>query len=96
MPTFERSREFDRLYDALSTEERRAFKRAVEKFIADMKRDGEFRKSLRVKGLRGAPGMYEMTWAMPDGRAVFSYGEAVREGEPHVIWHAVGGHEIFP
>ncbi|MER6108587.1 hypothetical protein ACWG5P_11115 [Streptomyces prasinus] len=36
----------------------------------------------------------EMTWA-PDGRATWQYGDELREGEPHVIWRRVGGHEIF-
>jgi hypothetical protein len=35
-----------------------------------------------------------MTWA-PDGRALFSYGESVLAGQPHVIWERIGGHEIF-
>ena len=39
--------------------------------------------------------MYEMTWA-PDGRAVFSYGETIKDGETHIVWHAVGGHDVLP
>jgi hypothetical protein len=38
--------------------------------------------------------MLELTWA-PDGRAVFSYGASIREGEPHIVWHAVGTHEVL-
>jgi hypothetical protein len=59
------------------------------------------RASLGPEGL-AAFGMYgsaagqiwEMTWA-PDGRATFSYGEPVREGEVHIIWRRVGSHQIF-
>jgi hypothetical protein len=35
-----------------------------------------------------------MTWA-PDGRATFSYGTPVKEGEAHIIWRRIGTHDIF-
>jgi len=35
-----------------------------------------------------------MTWA-PDGRALFRYGDPVREGEPHVVWLRIGTHDIL-
>ena len=38
--------------------------------------------------------MFEMTWA-PDGRATFSYGASLHEGEPHVIWRRIGTHSLF-
>lgn len=94
MPTFERLLRFNRDYDALSPEEKPAFKDAVRKFVQDLERGQGFRKGLRVKGVQGARGIYEMTWA-PDGRATFAYGPSVRGGEPHVIWLRVGGHDIF-
>ena len=94
MPTYERLRRFDRDYEALSPEEQDAFKAAVRKFVADLDRGKGFRKGLRVKGVKGSPGLYEMTWA-DDGRATFSYGKSIREGEPHVVWHRIGGHGIF-
>lgn len=56
--------------------------------------EGQFRAGLRVKGVRGAEGVFEMTWA-DDGRATFQYGPEQIEGEPHVIWRRVGGHGIF-
>ncbi|MDX6646123.1 MAG: hypothetical protein QOK40_1850 [Miltoncostaeaceae bacterium] len=37
----------------------------------------------------------QMTWA-PDGRAIFRYGSEVHPGVPHVVWVAIGGHEILP
>lgn len=95
MPTYERSPQFQRDYARLSTDERRAFRRAVEKFVADLSGGGGFRAGLRVKGIRGAEGLYELTWA-PDGRAVFTYGDAIVEGEPHIVWHAVGTHDVLP
>jgi len=71
-----------------------AFLVAVEAFVADLRSDREFRKGLRVKGVKGAPGVFEMTWA-PDGRATFSYGKPVTEGEAHIVWRRVGTHGIF-
>lgn len=74
--------------------EKARFRTAVDKFIEDLRAGRPFRKGLRVKGVRGAEGVYEMTWA-DDGRATFQYGEKQIEGEPHVIWRRVGTHEIF-
>ena len=93
MPTFERLRRFDRDYAALTDAQKDAFRAAVQKFVADLKRGHGFRQGLRVKGIRGAPGMFELTWA-DDGRATFSYGESRREGEPHIVWHRVGTHDV--
>ncbi len=94
MPTYERLLRFNRDYEALSAEEKSAFKDAVRKFVEDLERGEGFRKGLRVKGVRGSPGVYEMTWA-GDGRATFSYGNSVRKGEPHVIWRRVGSHDVI-
>ncbi len=71
-----------------------AFLAAVSQFVEDLGVGGQFRKGLRVKGVRGAPGVFEMTWA-DDGRATFQYGESVIPGEPHVIWRRVGTHDIL-
>lgn len=95
MATYEWSPQFVNDLAALSREQRRAFRVAVEKFVADLRRGQGFRPGLRVKGIRGSPGMFEMTWAR-DGRAVFSYGASVREGEAHIVWHAVGTHDVLP
>lgn len=57
--------------------------------LEDLQR-GEFRAGLRVKGVVGMPGCFEMSWAA-DGRAIFTYAAEVREGERHVVWLAVGG-----
>jgi hypothetical protein len=50
-------------------------------------------KALRVKDVELAPGVWEMTWAWPDGRATFQWIEI--EGEPAILWRRVGGHAIF-
>ena len=94
MPTYERLSRFDRDYADLSPEQKVAFKDAVRKFVADLAGSKGFRKGLRVKGVQGSPGIFEMTWA-DDGRATFSYGNSIREGEPHIIWRRVGKHDVI-
>lgn len=52
-------------------------------------------KSLRVKGVQGAPGVWEMTWSFagPDGRATFEW--TTIDGERAIRWRRVGSHAIF-
>jgi hypothetical protein len=95
MPTYERTESFIKAYKSLSRADREKFGEAVKKFVRDLESGGKFRKGLRVKGIRGAPGLFEMTWA-DDGRAVFQYGASIKGDEPHVIWHAVGTHDVLP
>ena len=92
MPTYERATRFDRDLAALDGEERTRFREAVERFVADLRTE-TFRPGLRVRGVAGAPGVFEMSWA-PNGRATFQYGPTRGQG-PHVIWRRVGTHDIF-
>jgi hypothetical protein len=93
VPTYERRPQFDRDYAALTREQKRAFRVAVEKFVADLD-SGRFRPGLRVKGIKSAPGIFELTWA-PNGRATFEYGTSIHEGEPHIVWRRVGTHDVL-
>ncbi|MFN2488341.1 MAG: hypothetical protein ABR529_01090 [Actinomycetota bacterium] len=93
MPTFESTEEFNRDFDRLSNEEQAAFDRALEKFIPGVD-EGDFLGGLRVKPMKRAQGIWEMTWAA-DGRATFEYGEPVKPDMRHVVWRRIGGHEIF-
>jgi hypothetical protein len=94
MPTYTKLPRFQKDFDQLSADEQERFREAVKKFIDDLKRGKGFRPGLRVRGVQGAPGIYEMTWA-PDGRATFHYGDPVVEGEAHVMWRRVGTHAIL-
>lgn len=51
--------------------------------------------SLRVKSVRSAPGILEMTWsfASPDGRATFEL--VTVDGELRCRWRRVGDHDVF-
>ncbi len=94
MPTYEATDDFIRDLGRLTREQRLAFRRAVGRFVEDT-RSGKFRSGLRVKGIQGRPGSFEMTWA-DNGRAILTYGPAVLSGETHIVWLAVGTHEILP
>ncbi|MFF8717059.1 hypothetical protein ACF07T_37355 [Streptomyces sp. NPDC015184] len=93
MPTYETTARFTSDLDRLTPEQRRRFRRSVEAFV-DGLRTGSFRPSLRVKGVRRAPGVYELTWA-GNGRATWMYGVEVRRGEHHIIWQRIGTHDIL-
>ena len=81
-------------FERLTLAQQAAFLIAVQQFVDDIQHGRGFRKGLRVKGIQGATGISEMTWA-PDGRATFQYGDEVIDGESHVVWRRVGSHAIF-
>jgi hypothetical protein len=94
VPTYETTRRFQRDFRALTKEDQKTFREAIQKFVEDLEAGKGFRNSLRVKGVRGAEGIFEMTWA-PNGRATFQYGDSVKRGEPHIIWRRCGTHDVF-
>jgi hypothetical protein len=94
LPTFAWLARFGADFDRLTPAQQATFLAVVAQFVEDLRAGGKFRKGLRVKGVKGAAGVFEMTWA-DDGRATFQYGDSVVEGEPHVIWRRVGTHDIF-
>jgi hypothetical protein len=93
MPTFAQTDRFRRDFADLTAAQKAAFQVAAAKFVADLE-SGGFRPGLRVKGVQGAAGVFEMTWA-DDGRATFQYGSPVRDGETHIVWRRVGTHGIL-
>ncbi|MEV6810478.1 hypothetical protein [Streptomyces sp. NPDC051132] len=72
MPTYEALPRFTTDLHRLSPAQRRRFREAVTAFVDDL-RAGAFRAGLRVKGVRRAPGVFELTWD-GNGRATRSYG----------------------
>jgi hypothetical protein len=95
LPTYERLPRFDADFERLSADEKKRFLEAVKKLVAHLEEPGgPSPGGLRIKGVQGAPGVFELTWA-PNGRATFQFGKPIREGEAHVIWRRVGGHEVF-
>lgn len=94
MPTHEEEPGFWRDWALLSESQRAVFLIAVGKLNADLASGKGFRPGLRVKGVQGYSGVYEMTWAN-DGRATFSYGASIQPGNAHIIWRRVGDHDIL-
>lgn len=99
MPTHHESGTFQRDWKRLTKSQQSRLKGAVDRLVADLRdmeagRRRSLRPGLRVKGVRGSPGVFEMTWA-PDGRATFSWGDEVVAGQRHVIWRRCGDHEIL-
>lgn len=95
MPTFECPDRFWKDHSVLDDDDKKRFREAIDKLVEDLSTgDRRPRPGLRVKGVQGADGVFEMTWA-PDGRATFEFGPELREGEPHIVWRRVGTHDIF-
>lgn len=88
--------------ERLSASEKERFREAVRLLdeACDATAVGSIRwpKSLRVKAVQGAPGVFEMTWSFagPDGRATWEWTDVEADGErvPAVRWRRVGGHAI--
>lgn len=94
MPHYSLTDRFRKDFNDLDVEDKERFRVTIaEEFVPDLL-EGRFRPGLRVKGVQGAPGVYEMTWA-PDGRATWQYGEEIEPGEPHIIWRRIGTHDVF-
>ena len=94
MPAYAWVLRFRRDSEALTPDQQAAFLVAVKKLVEDLGAGRQARKGLRVKGIKGASGIYEMTWA-PDGRATFQFGPPIRGSEVHTIWRRVGAHAIL-
>lgn len=92
MPSYERTRRFERDWKALDESDRERFQTAFGRFDADLAA-GTFRGGLRVKRMQGTDAIFEMSWA-PDGRATFEYGTPAGQGA-HVLWRRIGRHDIF-
>lgn len=97
---YETTSSFDADYRRLTREERGHFREAVDDFVAAAERvasrsNARWPKTLRVRAVEGAPGIWEMTWSFagPDGRATFEWIEI--DGEPAIRWRRIGGHRIF-
>lgn len=98
---FETTLAFDSDYRRLKREHADAFKKVVrEKFapacdayVSDSATP--WPAALRVKSVRSAPGVFEMTWsfASPDGRATFEL--VTLDDELRCRWRRIGDHDVF-
>ena len=98
---YERTADFKRDWRQLSRSQQERFRRVVfEQFVPACERRSidsalPWPRSLRVRTVVGAPGVWEMTWSFagPDGRATFEW--MVIEDEPRIRWRRIGFHAIF-
>lgn len=98
---YERTASFKRDYRRLSDPHREEFRRVVrELFNPALDQHVEnpgapWPPPLRIKGVRGAPGVWEMTWSFtdPDGRATWEW--ITIEDQPAIRWRRVGDHSVF-
>ncbi len=98
---FETTPAFDNDYRRLKREHAETFKKIVrEKFAPACDAHAKdptaaWPAALRVKSVRSAPGILEMTWsfASPDGRATFEL--VTVEEELRCRWRRVGDHDVF-
>jgi hypothetical protein len=98
---FETTPAFDSDYRRLAPQHAASFRQVVREkfapacdaFAKDPSRP--WPASLRVKSVRGTPGVLEMTWsfASPDGRATFEL--VTVEGELRCRWRRVGDHDVY-
>jgi len=84
----------------------RAFSDACDRFVED--RSARWPADLRIKKIRNAKGVFELTWSFagPDGRASWEWvtieipstgpdGERLVERVPAIRWRRIGNHRIF-
>lgn len=98
MPTHDEDAQFWRDLALLSADQQTLFATAVRNMVEDLRAKKPFRASrasMRVRGVQGHPGTFEMTRDMPNGRATFTYGAERTPGDPHIHWRRIGGHDIF-
>ena len=93
MSTFSQTDRFRSDFAKLTAEQKAVFRAAAARFVDDQPSEG-LRPGIRIKGVQGADGVFEMTWS-DDGRATFEYGPAVREGETHIVWRRIGTQDII-
>jgi hypothetical protein len=89
-PTFERLAQFKRDYAKLTSSQRQSFRAAVKKFVAPLSTTppGAWGEPL-VRELKDHPGFYELRFST-GARAIYTFGTAIRRGQPHVIWCRIG------
>jgi hypothetical protein len=77
----------------LTREQCQRFRAAAKKVVAPLSTTppGEPTQPL-VKELQGHPGFF-LLYVDRNTRAVYTFGPAVRHGQPHIIWCRIGGQE---
>jgi hypothetical protein len=89
-PTFERLTQFKRDYARLTPPQRRLFHAAVKTFVAPLGTTPPDDPGWSfVRELDDHPGFFELRFGA-DTCAIYTFGQAVRHAQPHVIWCRIG------
>lgn len=94
-PTFDRLAQFKRDYRKLTPDQRTRFRAAAKQVIAPLSTTppGAAGRPL-IRELPDHPRFYELQ-VDRNTRAVYTFGPAVRTGQPHIIWCRIGGEEAL-
>jgi hypothetical protein len=94
-PTFDRLAQFKRDYEKLTQSQRDRFRAAVKMFVAPFS-TGPLPDvgGALIRELRDHPGFYELRLDA-DTRAIYTFGVAIRRGQPHVVWCRIGSDEVL-
>ncbi len=94
-PTFERLAQFKRDYALLTPPQRQLFRAAVKKFVAPLSTTPpDDPGGPLVRELKDHPGFFELRLSR-DTCAIYTFGRAVRQGQPHVIWCRIGTDDLL-
>ncbi|MGZ4183901.1 MAG: hypothetical protein ACXVUE_03320 [Solirubrobacteraceae bacterium] len=94
-PTFDRLAQFKRDYEKLTQPQRDRFRAAARMFVAPFSTAPltDVGGAL-VRELRDHHGFYELRLDV-DTRAIYTFGNAIRRGQPHVVWCRIGSDEVL-
>lgn len=95
MSTYDADTQFLNEFKRLSPQQQALFLATRDQMVADLKAGRPFHPKLRVKGVQGHSGVFEMTWEMHNGSATFHYGPPRHPGDVHIHWRRIGDHNIF-
>jgi hypothetical protein len=98
VPTYDAVAAFLRDWQRMDGESRARFMSVVMEFVKALRvRPPVFPPRLRVHKVGDDPTLgpiWSLSWGY-DSRALFVYGAEVRPGDPHVIWIAIGTHDVY-
>lgn len=97
---FQTTPAFDRDFKRLPKQHQRKFREFAAAFNAAAERaatgaDMPWPKSMRVKPIKSADGVWELTWSMndPDGRATWEWAKI--GGDRAIRWRRIGDHRVL-
>jgi hypothetical protein len=97
---FQTTPAFDRDFKRLPQQHQTKFRELIAAFntAAERAAGGESQpwpRGMRVKPIKSAAGVWELTWSMndPDGRATWEWADV--DGEPAIRWRRIGDHSVL-